>query len=31
MKAYLTLFVVACQSVAALAQDNDNKPISPNY
>ncbi|MGZ3872760.1 MAG: DUF4097 family beta strand repeat-containing protein [Mucilaginibacter sp.] len=26
MKAYLTLFIVACQSVAALAQDNDNKP-----
>ncbi len=25
MKTYLTLFIVACQSVAALAQDNDNQ------
>jgi len=25
MKTYLTLFIVACQSVVALAQDNDNK------
>jgi hypothetical protein len=26
MKTYLTLFIVACQSVVALAQDNDKKP-----
>jgi len=25
MKTYLTLFIVACQSVVALAQDNENK------
>ena len=25
MKTYLTLFIVACQSVVALAQDNDNR------
>jgi uncharacterized protein YdeI (BOF family) len=25
MKTYLTLFIVACQSMVALAQDNDNK------
>jgi hypothetical protein len=25
MKTYLTLFIVVCQSVVALAQDNDNK------
>lgn len=25
MKTYLTLFIIACQSVVALAQDNDNK------
>src|ERR1700679_198299 len=25
MKTYLTLFIVACQSVVALAQDNDNQ------
>jgi hypothetical protein len=25
MKTYFTLFIVACQSVVALAQDNENK------